>query len=91
MDDALRPHVGHMAIAGARDVLDHFERCAACGQLVDGRDIAAVLHHDAPDHARLAEPDATRLVSLEDRLRVALLQATLDRRADDLVYVRPDR
>lgn len=63
------------------DVLDHFVPCSTCGQLVDARDPTAIAHHHASGHAPLSEPDATRLVSLKDRLRVALWQGALRQRA----------
>lgn len=78
LDPRLTPYVGQPENASPKaDVLDNFEPCPACGQLMDRRDLAAVVHHHQPGHEPLPEPEATRLVSLEDRLRVALLQGTL--------------
>jgi hypothetical protein len=81
LDPRLTPFAGWPADGPVKgDVLDNFEACPACGQLIDRRDLAAVVHHGREGHARLPEKEATRLVSLEDRLRVALLQGTVDRR-----------
>ena len=83
LDPRLTPYVGRPADGPVKcDVLDNFEACPACGQLIDRRDLAAVTYHSQGDHTRLAEPDATRLVGIGDRLRVALLQGTVDRRVN---------
>lgn len=30
--------------------VDHFTRCATCGQAFDMRDLEAVIHHEQPGH-----------------------------------------
>jgi hypothetical protein len=83
LDPRFTPYVGKPAEGSPKsDVLDNFEPCPACGQLIDRRDLAAVAHHHEPGHEPLPEAEATRRVSLEDRLRVALLQGTLRNRAN---------
>jgi hypothetical protein len=32
---------------------EHFYTCPACGEAVDKRDLAAVLHHEQPVHAAM--------------------------------------
>lgn len=35
------------------DEREHFIACPACGQLIDCRDLGAVLHHEQPGHKPL--------------------------------------
>lgn len=79
LDERLKRYVGTPEAGPKGDVLDNLEPCPACRQLIDRRDLAAVMHHHKAGHGPLAEPEATRLLSLEDRLRVALLQGTVNR------------
>lgn len=39
-------------IQGLRE-LDHFYKCALCGQSVDRRDLGEVMHHEQADHVKL--------------------------------------
>jgi len=48
----LNRKLGH-ALGPVQDELDHFERCPACGQMIDCRWLSDVLHHDEPGHAPL--------------------------------------
>ena len=83
LDPRLTPYIGHPADSRPKtDVRDNFEACPACGQLIDRRDLAAVVHHGQAGHPPLSEAEATRLVSLEDRLLVALLQGTVRARGN---------
>ncbi len=52
--------------------VDHFIVCAACGQPIDCRDLAAVTYHEQAVHLPLAPLDATRLVR-SPHLRAALV------------------
>lgn len=54
------------------DELEHFYLCERCGQPVDMRDLAAVVHHQAPGHAPLPAADAERLLRIGEQLRTAL-------------------
>ena len=42
---------------------EHFMVCPGCGQPIDCRDPAAVLHHEEPGHRPLSLKEATRMVS----------------------------
>ena len=64
------------------DVLEHFHVCNVCGQPVDRRDLGAVFHHEEGDHEPLPKEEAERLLSLEDRGRLALLTGTAGQRAN---------
>lgn len=55
------------------DPLSHFYVCRACGQGVDMRDLGAVFHHEDAGHEPLPFEEAARLLSVEDRPRLALL------------------
>jgi bifunctional non-homologous end joining protein LigD len=52
--------------------IGHFYLCKACRQLVDKRDLAAVLHHEEPGHDPLPAEDAERLLRISEQLRAAL-------------------
>jgi len=51
---------------------DHFMACRACGQLIDLRDLAAVMHHEMAEHRPLPRGDFIRLLSVSHRLRSML-------------------
>jgi hypothetical protein len=56
--------IGEPEDVGLADLLDHFEPCPACGQMIDLRDLAAVLHHEDAGHEPLPIAEATRLLTL---------------------------
>lgn len=51
---------------------DHFMACRACGQLIDLRDLAAVMHHETPGHRPQPLRASIRLLSISHRLRSML-------------------
>jgi hypothetical protein len=72
MRDDLRPYVGQREGAEPDDELMHFYLCQLCQQPVDMRDLAAVFHHEEPEHEPLPVEDAERLLRISDALRAAL-------------------
>lgn len=52
--------------------IGHFYLCKACQQPVDKRDLAAVFHHEEPNHKPLPVEDAERLLGVSQQLRFTL-------------------
>lgn len=50
----------------------HFHACPACGQPVDRRDLAAVLHHEQPGHQPLPWAQAYRLAIVDEQINRVL-------------------
>jgi len=53
MDEDLRGIRGRRLGGEPADEREHFYTCAACGQAVDKRDLAAVFHHEDQGHEPL--------------------------------------
>lgn len=64
--------IGRRTASCAKVRVGHFMTCRACGQRLDMRDLAAVLHHEVEGHRPLSAPEAQRLVTIEAELRCLL-------------------
>lgn len=42
------------SVSAVPDEEMHFFACGACGQMLDARDLGAVIYHEAPDHKPIA-------------------------------------
>ncbi|WMT92642.1 hypothetical protein [Pelagibacterium sp. H642] len=76
MADVDRSTGGKAIIGSARDQADdeqsHFYTCPACGQMVDMRDLGAVLHHEDEGHDPLPDPVSTRVADATRMLNRAI-------------------
>lgn len=70
-------YVGSREGGDPADPLENFHACEGCGQPVDRRDLAVVLHHEKPGHQRLPDRLAARLLSAEDFPRLAAFTGDL--------------
>lgn len=73
----LNPKLGYVGkYVGARTPTDaqHYYLCKSCGQAVDKRDLAAVLHHDVARHEPLSAECSVRLTRV-----TAMLKSLMER------------
>jgi hypothetical protein len=64
MHAEIRELVGQVLIAQDSDEPlgeRHYFLCAKCGQAIDARSVAQVVHHLKPEHSRLSEATLTEL------------------------------
>ncbi len=64
--------IGERVAGEADHYRAYFHACPACGQPVDRRDLAALLHHEQPGHEPLPLEQAYRLAIVNEQIDRAL-------------------
>lgn len=68
--------IGQLASPQAEpvDEVFHLMACRDCGQLIDLRDLSAVVHHESMGHGRLPPKQSLRLAKISEQLGATLRQ-----------------